>query len=120
MDQKSTIIRTLFFSLVAIILVLTALSNPLHNASAQEQRDLSDLIFELNEQVKTEIGFFFTITLKMPPNEYLSVLDIGAEEEYIISEIGTDFICVVSPTEGISAITCIPFSNISTISFVNA
>lgn len=105
----------MFIFVIAIILLGNSTT---FLAKAQDSHNLRELLMELENRVEQGNGFTFSIVLANPPNPNFLEATIGTEDGFSISEIGTDFICVNRLAGAALTRGCIPFTNISTVAYL--
>jgi hypothetical protein len=122
-DISQVALRTkllVLFCISQIILLIILLN--IKPAQAQDSlRNLEELFSAVHNRMQDE-GLLVTIALKVPIEGTIDNITIGYgyEDTHIsIYEIGNDYFCTRTIQGGAEIIRCIPFSNISGITYIN-
>ncbi|MEP7292499.1 MAG: hypothetical protein ABI835_11985 [Chloroflexota bacterium] len=112
-------VLTVFISIVIVMLVIYLSSSiSLNPVTAQSTSSLKDFIAQLENRVKEENGFTFSIVLAHSANPNFLEISIGSEDGFTISDIGSDYVCVNRLAGAALVKGCYPFTNIASISFL--
>jgi len=110
------IVGILVFGMVMILLSTVAFARATNVSTAGS---LKDLLVKLETRIEQEPGFTFSIVIARPPNDKFVAPRIGeGDDEFRISEIGTDYRCLNTLAGQAVTETCIPYSNISNIDYL--
>lgn len=110
-----------FFGIMLVALAAISLTTSQTNAQDNNLR-LQTMFQQLNTRLQNESNFAFSIQVNVPVKAE-SLLVVGTMPEGIsrtIYEIGTDYVCLREPAGMAESIWCLPFSNIASITWINA
>jgi hypothetical protein len=117
MTRKQSL--TLFIAIIGLIVALYLLpSLSVNEANAQDASSLQNLLAKLDSRVKEGNGFTFFVALANPANPNFPEFTIGTEDGFIISEIGSDYVCFNRSAGAAITKSCLPFTNIGSIGFL--
>jgi hypothetical protein len=113
--------KGLFLASIIIVVGVAALIITANSSSSSvdaQESDLQSLILDLQHKSTLREEFIFSIVLAHPPNSQFLEATIGSDDGFVISDIGKDYVCVVRVAGAALPNTCIPFSNISNINYL--
>jgi hypothetical protein len=113
---------------IALVLILAVTSAWLYSREVvaqdtliRSEDDFGALLIHLDDLVRERRGLIVFIRLISPPPALESegeVIQVGAEQEWFITEVGEDFVCFNRIAGGALQVRCVPFWNIAEISYL--
>lgn len=111
----------LVISIGVVVLAVVAWAAPRTNAQGNAVT-LQMMFQQLNNRLQNETNFAFSIQVNVPVKAE-SLLVVGTMPDApsrTIHEIGSDYVCLREPAGLAESIWCLPFSNIASITWINA
>jgi hypothetical protein len=120
--QHNKMLRGMLFISIAILLVIVAIASFYKPVEAQDEvSDFYTFLRGLHQRMQND-GVLITLTLITPFETSQHSVTIGYGYDNIttsISEIGKDYLCLREIEGGAEIITCIPFTNIAAVDYIN-